>query len=175
VIDKGKLTTAAVLLLAGGAASGYYLNLATEVRAPLVLLFLAVGPGLALVPLLGITRGLSTATLTIAVSLSLAALTSGILLYSERWDPGLGFGALLAIALGGAALQAARGRVRLVGRSGRDGDEDDARDAPAARRRASLQRHLPASGLFLFASVCLASVVLNVVLGRLDALKALRG
>jgi hypothetical protein len=45
----------------------------------------------------------------------------------------------------------------------------------ARRRRAYLGQQLPASGLLLLASLCMVSVVLNFVLGRLDTLRAIRG
>jgi len=74
-------------------------------RAPVVLAFLALGPGMAFVPLLGLRDPLAELTLGIAVSLALDLAVAATMLYAGAWSPPASLAVLAGIALGGAAVQ----------------------------------------------------------------------
>ena len=59
----------------------------TSLRAPIVLAFLAFVPGWALLSLWDLGRGWAGAGLAIAVSLALATIVPGALMYAGAWSP----------------------------------------------------------------------------------------
>ena len=59
----------------------------TSLRAPIVLAFLAFVPGWALLSLWDLARGWAGAGLAIAVSLALATIVPGALMYAGAWSP----------------------------------------------------------------------------------------
>jgi hypothetical protein len=67
-----------------------------EVRAPIVLAFLAGGPGAAIVGLLGLDDPLHQLTLSVAMSIAVSSLVSLVSLYAGLWSP---TGILLAIVM----------------------------------------------------------------------------
>jgi len=75
------------------------------VRAPLVLAFLVLGPGMAFVPLLKLGDPVAEVTLGIGISLALDLVVAVAMLYAGAWSPETTLVVLVAIALGGAALQ----------------------------------------------------------------------
>jgi hypothetical protein len=83
-------------------------------RAPVVLAFILIFPGLAVVRLLGIPAAAARLSLAIAVSLALAVLVPAALVYAGAWSPP----AALAI-LAGLAITFAAAEV-VVKRGGRD-------------------------------------------------------
>ena len=76
------------------------------VRAPLVLAFLLLGPGMAYVPLLGLGDLLAELTLGLAASLALDLAVAATMLYAGAWSPRTSLLVLAVVALGGVALQA---------------------------------------------------------------------
>jgi hypothetical protein len=101
VLSPAPIVAAAALAAAAVAFAG-----APEpLRAPIVLAFLALGPGMAFVPLLGLRDPLAELTLGIAVSLALDLAVAATMLYAGAWSPPASLAVLAAIALGGAALQ----------------------------------------------------------------------
>ena len=74
-------------------------------RVPLVLGFLALGPGMAFVPLLGLRDPLAELTVAFGVSIGLDLAVAAAMLYAGAWSPITSLVVLAAIALGGAALQ----------------------------------------------------------------------
>lgn len=59
----------------------------TSVRAPVVLAFLAIVPGWALLSMWDLARGWAGVGLAIAVSLALATIVPGALMYAGAWSP----------------------------------------------------------------------------------------
>ena len=74
-------------------------------RSPLVVSFLLVFPGLAVVRLLRLADRLAELTLGIALSVALAVIASSAMLYSGAWSPKLMLALLLAVTLAGAAIE----------------------------------------------------------------------
>ena len=95
-VVAGFAVAAAAAALAGAPA---------PVRAPLVLAFLLLGPGMAYVPLLGLGDALAELTLGLAVSLALDLAVAAAMLYTGAWSPRTSLLVLAGIALAGAALQ----------------------------------------------------------------------
>lgn len=77
----------------------------TTVRPFIVLWFLCVCPGMALVRFLRLKEPVVECTLAIALSFAVDAMVAGILLYAGRWSPTTTLGILMGISLGGAIMQ----------------------------------------------------------------------
>jgi len=88
------------------------------VRAPLVLWFSLVCPGLAWVRLLHLGEPLVEAVAAIALSVALSGLTAGAFLYAGHWSPSWIMVALIAITVVGVAVDSPRLRGRLGTPSG---------------------------------------------------------
>jgi hypothetical protein len=67
--------------------------------------FLLVCPGMAYVPLLHVRDGPVEWTLAIALSLAIDAIVATFMVYTGNWSPNGGLIALMAISIGGVALQ----------------------------------------------------------------------
>jgi hypothetical protein len=91
-------------MLAGALAFG---DVDHPIRSAVVLGFVALGPGLALVRLLGFEDYTTRLLLALPTSLALAAVVSAFLVYGglPTWD--LGLSALIAVAVGAIALDLA--------------------------------------------------------------------
>jgi hypothetical protein len=87
------------------AAVASLLGLAPEVRAPLVLWFAAICPGLSLVRLLRLDDRLIELVLAVALSLSLDGIVAAAFLYSNYWSPPAIMASLMAITVGALALE----------------------------------------------------------------------
>jgi hypothetical protein len=88
---------AAILALAVEANAAY--------RAPVILPFVLVCPGLALVRLLGIPVAAARLSLAIAVSLALAVLVPAALVYAGAWSPPAALAILAGLAITFAAVE----------------------------------------------------------------------
>lgn len=75
------------------------------IRVPLVLAFALLGPGAALVPLLGLRDPLGEFTLVLGASLALDVVVACVLLYAHAWAPRAGLIILALVALAGASGQ----------------------------------------------------------------------
>jgi hypothetical protein len=75
-----------------------------KIRAFVVLPFLLVGPGLALMNLLGLGDLLALVVLAIAVSLALEVIVSLAMLYGGFWSPSLGMSILTGIVVVATAV-----------------------------------------------------------------------
>jgi hypothetical protein len=93
------------------------------VRPIVVIVFVAVGPGLAVLRPFGLAGGWAGFGLVIAVSLALAMLVSGTMLYAGAWSPFASLVVLAVVTVAGAV-------VSLAG-VGRDAD---AAPLPSASR-----------------------------------------
>jgi hypothetical protein len=80
------------------------------IRVPLVLAFALLGPGAALVPLLGLRDPLGEFTLVLGASLALDVVVACVLLYAHAWAPRAGLMILALVALAGAGGQLLIGR-----------------------------------------------------------------
>lgn len=93
-----------VWAMAAGSAVGY--GAANPWRSAIVLPFLCVGPGLALVPLLRIA-GWTGLTLAVGVSLALDALVPTGMIYSGAWSPDATLAILVVLSILACAGQLA--------------------------------------------------------------------
>ena len=98
------LGTAAVLLDIGGAGP--------TLRLPVTLVFLLVGPGIVLAPLVGLPDRLSTAVLVVALSITVDILVSQALLYTVgfTWRLGLLVVDVFCVFVAAARMAPALGR-----------------------------------------------------------------
>jgi hypothetical protein len=107
------VTPAPIVAAAALAAAAVAFAGAPEpLRAPVVLAFLALGPGMAFVPLLGLRDPVAELTLGLGVSLALDLVVAATMLYAGAWSPPASLAVLAGLALGGAALQYGRSRGR---------------------------------------------------------------
>ena len=74
-------------------------------RAPVVLIFILIFPGLALVRLLGIPAAAARVSLAIAVSLALGVLVPASLVYAGAWSPPAALAILAGLAITFAAVE----------------------------------------------------------------------
>ena len=74
-------------------------------RPFIVLWFLCVCPGMALVRFLRLAEPVVEWILAIALSFAVDAMVAGVLLYAGRWSPTGTLEILMGISLGGAILQ----------------------------------------------------------------------
>ena len=89
----------------------------TSVQGIAILWFVALCPGISMVPLLKLNHFLIEVTLAIALSLSIDAIVVGIFLYSGDWSPPAMLWVLIALSLVGSILQLGAG---FVGHSSQD-------------------------------------------------------
>jgi hypothetical protein len=101
--NRWAIVVAAFAVAAAAAAAA---GAPAPLRAPLVLAFLLLGPGMAFVPLLGLGDVLAELTLGVATSLALDLAVAAAMLYAGAWSPRTSLLVLAGVALAGAALQA---------------------------------------------------------------------
>jgi hypothetical protein len=75
----------------------------SPVRVAVILWFVLVCPGLAVVRLLRLSDPVAELSLAVAVSIALAVGVAGIGLYSGLWSPGATLAVLIAITIGAVA------------------------------------------------------------------------
>ena len=83
---------------------------AVPVRPIIVVTFITVGPGWAILRLWGLASGWAGLALVIAMSLSLAMIVSGIMLYAGAWSPFASLVALACVTVGASAISLVRTR-----------------------------------------------------------------
>ena len=88
-----------------GALAATVANWPSPIRPVLVLWFLLVCPGMALVRLLWLEDAIAEWTLAVAVSLALEIIIAGTMLYAGLWVPPLILATLAAVSLAGALVQ----------------------------------------------------------------------
>lgn len=84
---------------------------ASPLRAVLLLSFLLLGPGLALVRLLRIGDFVMELTLALALGIVLSTLVSGTMAYAGHWVPMLGLAVLMCITLAANSVEELRFRA----------------------------------------------------------------
>ena len=82
----------------------------SAVRLPVVVWFLLVCPGTAIVRLLDLEDLLAEVTVGIALSAALAIIVSGVMLYAHAWSPQATLAVLLGITMFAALLDLRRRR-----------------------------------------------------------------
>jgi hypothetical protein len=97
----------AVVMGALAASAASFGQAPTQIRVPLVLAFALVGPGAAVVPILGLRDPLGEFSLALGVSLAADVVVASALLYAHAWSPQGGLAILVALTLAGAAGQVA--------------------------------------------------------------------
>jgi hypothetical protein len=104
---------AASSVWAAAAALTVVLDVQVAYRAPVVLSFLLICPGLSIVRAFGIRRGAVEVALGVALSMALAVLVPAALLYAGAWSPSAALAVLIALTIAVAAIDVVRGRQRL--------------------------------------------------------------
>jgi hypothetical protein len=89
----------------------------SALRPAVVFWFLLVGPGMALVPLLGLENAWTELTLGIATSLALDTLVAGVMVEARLWSPAGGVLGLGAVTLLASAVQIVAARRRSAPRT----------------------------------------------------------
>jgi hypothetical protein len=108
-MSSSRLAPAIVLAASLAAAAAFALSGGpSPLRTAAVLTFLALGPGLALVPLIGLNEAWSELTLALAVSLALDTTVAGALVYAGIWSPAIALAVLIAVSLVGTSIQLVR-------------------------------------------------------------------
>lgn len=107
-----------ILCSAAAAVSVSLTDNIMPLRHLIVLWFMAVCPGMALVRLLDVKDELTEWILAIAVSLSLDASVAVVMLYTGQWSPTVGLMIIVSISAFGVVLQLWRaGGVRADGKA----------------------------------------------------------
>jgi hypothetical protein len=119
-LDWPRAWLAVIVASAAAAAIASLIGLAPPVRAPLVLWFAAVCPGMSLVRLLHLEDRLVEIVLAVALSLSLAGIVAAAFLYSGHWSPPATMAVLIAITACAVSFEPARAwagrrRARVAG------------------------------------------------------------
>jgi hypothetical protein len=107
-------TVLACVLVAAQAPAG--------VRAPVMIVFFCVVPGMALVRLVNPDSFAVELSLTVALSVALSGLTAGVLVYAHLWSPTAVVVIVAAISLAGGLLGAELGHPARHARSASRGD-----------------------------------------------------
>jgi hypothetical protein len=102
------LTT--LLALAVGIVA--FADVASALRPGVVLAFLLVAPGMSLIRLLRMEDGLAELTLAVALSIALAGIVPGTMLYAGTWSPKRALVVLMGITLLATVFELGRERLR---------------------------------------------------------------
>ena len=89
-----------------------YADVDSPVRSLIVLAFLLVVPGLALVRPLGLREPVAELSLAVALSIAISVLVPTALLYGSAWSPGGALAIVLGLTVAGAAVELAKGRCQ---------------------------------------------------------------
>ncbi len=123
------------------------IELPAPIRAPIVIWFIAICPGMALVRLLRLDQPAVEVMLAIALSVAIGGLVPAALLYAGRWSPPWTLAILIAITIGGLAADPILVPRRTWILAGQPvARELDLESAPALRRRRTVDdkpRHAP--------------------------------
>jgi hypothetical protein len=84
----------------------------SPLRLAVILWFVLVCPGMAVVRLLGLEDAATELALAVALSIALAMAAGGIALYSGLWAPGATLAILIAFTAGAAVAPLVRARPR---------------------------------------------------------------
>jgi hypothetical protein len=96
-----------IILSAGAVSLVTFVIPASPMRPIVVMWFLFICPGIALVRLLRLNEPVVDWTLAIALSFTIDAIVAGIQLYAGRWSPTLTLEILIALSLAGVIMQLA--------------------------------------------------------------------
>jgi hypothetical protein len=88
---------------------------AAPVRPIIVVTFITIGPGWAILRLWGLASGWAGLALVIATSLSLAMIVSGLMLYAGAWSPFASLVALASVTVGASTISLVRARRDSLG------------------------------------------------------------
>jgi uncharacterized membrane protein len=86
-------------------AAVFFADSHSVLRPWLVLWFLLVCPGMAVVRIFDAQESLLEWVLSIALSISLTGIIATIQIYTHTWSPANGLGILIAVTLGGVVVQ----------------------------------------------------------------------
>jgi hypothetical protein len=94
-----------ILLSAAAAVEAVVVDASPAVRVPLLLWFLGLCPGLALIRLLRLDDPVWEVSLSVALSLSLLIAITTVMIYTGRWSPTIALFVLAGISAVGALAQ----------------------------------------------------------------------
>lgn len=94
-----------VVIGALAAAAASFAPAPLAIRIPLVLAFAVLGPGAAVVPLIGLRDPLGEFTLAVGVSLAADVAVASAMLYAHAWAPQRGLEILVIVTLAAAGVQ----------------------------------------------------------------------
>jgi hypothetical protein len=94
-----------IVLSAGATSLVTFVIPGRPVRPIVVMWFLCICPGMALVRLLRLHEPVVEWTLAVAISFAIDALVAGIQLYAGRWSPTLILEIVIAVSLAGVIVQ----------------------------------------------------------------------
>jgi hypothetical protein len=103
-----QLATASGLLAGALVLAGVH----SPVRVLVVLWFVLICPGMAVVRLLRLADPVAELALAVAVSITLAGLVSGVALYAGLWSPDVSLVVLVAVTAAASAARRPRPRSR---------------------------------------------------------------
>ncbi len=98
----------ALYLGAAGALTAVAFGGSSTVRALVVLVFLALCPGMAVVRVIGVGDGWAQLSLALALSFTLDTVVAGVLALMGAWSPSAALIVLVAITVGGAGIELGR-------------------------------------------------------------------
>ena len=96
-----------IILSSVAAGLAYFVFTDVSIRPLLVMWFLFVCPGMAVIRLLHLREAAVEWTLALALSFTLDAIIAGIQLYAQVWSPSATFAILIVLSLGGSFAQIA--------------------------------------------------------------------
>ncbi len=96
-----------VILVVSAMGTGvlFFVDGHSPLRPFVVLWFLMVCPGMAVVRIFNVHEILLEWVLALSLSISLAGIISSIMIYTHIWSPGLGLGILITITVAGVVVQ----------------------------------------------------------------------
>lgn len=100
-----------IILSSVAAGLAYFVFTDVAIRPLLVMWFLFVCPGMAVIRLLHLREAAVEWTLALALSFTLDAIIAGIQLYAQVWSPSATFAILIVLCLGGSVAQIATERL----------------------------------------------------------------
>lgn len=96
------------LISSAGVAVVVFADVGSRLRPFVVLWFVVVCPGMAIVRLLPVGERLAELTLAVAVSLALGIIVPGTMLYAGFWSPEIALAILISITLIGTIVEIVR-------------------------------------------------------------------
>jgi len=106
-VTRSAFVWPAAIVLSSAAVLGLFLSgFGGLLQLTMALWFLFVCPGMALVRLLHLDQPLAEWVAAVALSIALGGIIASVLVYTQSWSPAVALEALVAVTVGGAAVDA---------------------------------------------------------------------